>query len=209
MITNGSIEFQYPSNYADGQTGAKVTLGFMVPEGTDDAGQGAIIDKVAAMAKAKALALVGKAVSAVVETNKAVDAAVVETLAKKEPIIIGAPRVADPMGMIGVPPAAPSAPAVVSAPSVMQDIVSPDTPTSSAPAASGLDDLMPPPAVTTDKQLIDAITHRNGVLVQTKGEQATVIIRALIGEFVPPPGRVNQIPQERRQEFLARLGTLQ
>jgi hypothetical protein len=57
----------------------------------------------------------------------------------------------------------------------------------------------------TDKELIDAITARNGIL---KAPQA---IKKLVSSFNPPDSPqpfAGQIPQERRQEFLDALAVL-
>lgn len=91
----------------------------------------------------------------------------------------------------------------------------------SANASSQTDDLDAPPAksaakieddlgdvtgaqpVIDDKTLVDHITHTNQ---RIKNAPA---IRGLIVEFVgPPPATAAKIPQERRQEFINKLGGL-
>lgn len=93
--------------------------------------------------------------------------------------------------------------------------------TVSAPATTASDDLDSPPAKPTgkieddlgdvtgaqpvidDKTLVDHITHTNQ---RIKNAPA---IRGLIVEFVgPPPATAAKIPQERRQEFINKLGGL-
>jgi hypothetical protein len=54
-----------------------------------------------------------------------------------------------------------------------------------------------------DKTLVDACSKTS------KETQNSEAIRALISEYVAPPGRVANIKQEKRQEFLDRLGKIE
>lgn len=58
------------------------------------------------------------------------------------------------------------------------------------------------PAEITDADLMAAITKKNGEIKQPQA------IRNLIGKYVPAPKPAREIPQDKRQAFLAELGAL-
>lgn len=96
-----------------------------------------------------------------------------------------------------------------SAPASSAETAPPATAPTSAPAnatgpATVLDDSLfsAAPAVVTDKELMEAITAKNGTL------QNPPKIRELIGRYVVAPGQAREITPDKRGAFLAELAAL-
>ncbi len=183
-ITNGTIEYSRRIRTGDFEhKDAKVSLSFTVPDGGD---VDALIELVGGAAVLRAHTMVGEQRPAVAPAPK------VKTWAGPS---VGQ-RVADP-----APPAAP-----------VEQAITGLTPagTLNGPGAIAT---ASPSEIITDKKLVEELTAKNARLLghaETDLERsaAPVKLHKLVAEFVPPPAKVQAIPQEKRAEFLQRLAAL-
>lgn len=185
-ITNGSVSVEDGTKAGEEYAPARkvrVELSFDNPSGDD-------ISTAGDLASAEVDRLLGRATA---EKPKRQPRKAAEVKPAEAP-----PPSSDPLEGLGEVTAEP-APTETSAPAA------------SAPASDDLDSLLgdssPAPAEEiTDQALTDAVTKTNK---ETKNPPA---IRALVETYNPKPGdpfQLRQIPQDKRAEFIAKLGDVE
>lgn len=196
-ITSGSVMYGRTIKTGDFENAkAEVRFDFNVAEGADHS---KVVASAAAQAHQKAHEMLGLKVDRVASTLAAVPPPPPPQAALPPPSSGLTPELAE-RRKPGRPPLTKNKPDPTPPPQ--------DDPLGEVemPAASdGLDDLLgEAPAVkeVSDKELQDAITACNARI-----KNATAI-RALIGEFVPPPGRSASMEQSKRPDFIRKLNAL-
>lgn len=211
-ITGGSVEFTRPSNYSADKSGAKVALTFACAEGTPDDAAKAMLDTVAAMAKAKAHEMVGDT------PPTPLNEGVVTLNGKAVPVVYtnGPASVPDPMvaASAALSTAAPNAitsPVASTAPAPVGNIVVEPIPNGAVYTAAPAEPAAPDPI--PDSDLVAAITQANARLLNratndVDRQQVPGRLRDVVAKYVAPPGRVQSIPQEKRASAIADLNAL-
>lgn len=198
-ITSGSVEYTRTIKTGDYENAkASVRLDFNVAEGADHT---KTMATAAAQAHAKAHEMLGLKVDRVAQTLAAMPPAPAQP-ALPSPAAVpltgteGPPdrrKPGRPAGSKNKPDPAPAAAADVELPEAddgLADILGEEPPE------------RPPVKEVTDKELTEAITAVNARI------KNAAAIRAVIGEFIAPPGKASQIEQSKRAEFLAKLNGL-
>lgn len=201
QVTGGTIKFERKKNLGDyNSKGASVELTFLTEEGKVPD-----LDGICELAIAKAeRMLLDVRPKAEVQAPK--EAAPTSTgnprgRPKHPPAIVEPPvqQIPDNAAVVEEPTPNPTPAAVVEEPTAKES-----PPVTADPAAiTEEDDLTSGVVEINDAKLNAELQHVNGRI------KNAVAIRSLVGEFVgPPPKRVYDIPQARRQEFLDRLHKL-
>jgi hypothetical protein len=194
-ITSGRVVFSRkvaPAQYES--KSAEVELTFILAE---DEELGNALDVVGHQAKAKALELVGLKSSAEATPAPLAEKVDQRTKDAKKAAAAASMNAKD----------ASTKPTTVSLALVHSQ---PAVPASSQEV--GLDDefqeldVAPP---ITDADMTKACSEKNQKLQAKHGAASPTMIKALRAEFVPAPGQLKDIPQEKRAEFLKRLEALQ
>lgn len=211
QIVSGKVIFGrtvQPAQYESKK--AEVEISFVLAEGEP---LGDSLDIAGLMAKVKVLELVGlkpgsnQPAAAAAAGLKAVEAAVEEP-AKDPP----KPKVRQAPGQKEAAAAAMNA-RDASAKQTTAGQAEKQSPSESSAShkASDPDDALfddAPAAPITDNDLMKAASAANARLQGTHQGAAPQMIKALRDKFVSPPGRVSDIPQEKRAEFLRQLEAL-
>ncbi len=181
-ITNGTVEYTTPRPFES--PSARVTLSYTIEPGEDAEAKTEMVGEIA---KRRAVGMLSVAPVSNLETNPHTDL-IIKAGAEVRPVV-------DIMGV-------PNPTATVALP--VAEAEQPEVPV--------------PQAVTiTDQRLMDEVTARNAALITAAGgddlkrQQAPAFIHALIGRYVdvpPGPGRLSKMPQDKRADFLKKLGEL-
>lgn len=200
QLTGGIMEHTVPSNYNENKHGSKVTLNFSADPGETHENVTLFARHIADLARTTAISMAAGTLS--------VGAPPAPLVVPEMPAPVVAPVAPAPLSTVVTIGAASELPAPPAAPPA--SLPPPPTP-AVVTAVTAAGPVVEPAVVPWDKRVAEHLTHAMQRLQPVHGEAASVKLRELIMQFLPPGStapRAPLIPPEHQELFLQHLAAL-